>query len=286
MRSFFEGPPGWMKAPVRMTNGALKDMGIDPVKMMLSMCDSPAGSMGASMFNSFGQIWPGTTEELIHEMKRMMYDPRQVVRAIDCASNSLAIFSLMENVIYQDPQLLYFLGAQMVHSPRVARAIVNLASQPLVKNPQMPPPYYGYHNNYSPNRIKPKFTYPGAELLLSVLDPLLFNQLTYAMHSHPQLLLEFLNIIEKNKKQAFAFKTGPGSLTYVMMSWGSPEHSYDGSEIGMERFIYLVLANVKAANQFFSILESLDKDTQKRLLDVMFIGRRFSYNKYDQQYTP
>ncbi|MCB0392204.1 MAG: hypothetical protein KDD58_13010 [Bdellovibrionales bacterium] len=266
MQSFMEGPSGWMKAPVRMANGMAKDMGMDPMKMMLSMCKSPMGSAGASAFKMFGRMWPGATEELISEMKKMMYNPYMVVEAIDCASQSYEVFDLMKSVIQQDHTLVYYLGMQMISQEPVAKAMMRLARTPYQsRNPQ--------------TQKVVVLGYPGAELLLTVLDSLVFSQMTTAMNRYPQMVMALLDVVEKNKELAFDFRLGRGSMMYTLMDWRQPQHSYDGSEIALEQFIYIVLSDLNSANKFFEIIEAIDVNNKKHLLDILFLGKRFNYDK-------
>ncbi len=253
--TFMSGPQAWMRVPAEASVEAMKVAGMDPTKLMLQQCETGMGKMGAGMFDMMGGLMPGANGIMVREMKQMMYNPAMVHRAIYCAQQNFALFNLLKKAIWMDSSLLHFLGGQVVEQKAVALEVMNLVLKP------------AYRSNG-------QVYYPGAELFLNNIDPVLFTQVTYAMEKYPEIVLPMIKMIKLNKERAFHFR---GPLMRSVMTWGRADNAVDGVEVAFERFINSVMSSTETALAYFDLIESVDTNTKHALLDVLFLGHRFSF---------
>lgn len=240
-----------MKMGQQMMGGMTQMM--DPTQMMMQMCGTGMGQMAGGAMNMMGSMMSmmpmgGNMVQGMSSsaMRQVLSNPQMTLKAISCAQRNQQMVQMMLKTLAGDRGLLHQMGRTMVRDPRIAKAMMDLA----LRKPQV------------------------GDFLLSRIDKVLFNELSYAMILHQGMAYDVAHLAWIHRKRHL--KVG-SPLIQTLHAWGEVEQEYDGVEFATERFLFAVYSDINAGYLFMKTMAELDETTRDYLLDVIFLGKIKNY---------
>ena len=236
--------------------------GMGPSQMLMQMCGSSMGNMAAGMMNGasnmasmvpiMGGMFNGMKQGMTSQMmSEVLKDPKLTLQALHCAKQNNQVVHMMLETMSKNRRLLHRMGNEMVRNPWVAHSMIELA----LMKPQV------------------------GRFLLHRIDGTLFHMMTYALVYHPSLAQGIVELVWLHRQEVLR-KNSP--LLRVFTRWGEVENDGDGVEMAVERFVYAIFSDVKAANLFMRCLDEADREVEEYLLDIIFLGK-IEKHYYDYQ---
>jgi hypothetical protein len=239
--------------------GMMRGMMGQGQNIMLAMCGSPMGNMGAGMWNQMGGMMgsvPGFGG-MMNGMRRgmtveaswaILSDKQTTMKALECAKRNPKVVPMMIEVSESDSRILYHVADLMVKDRDFAFSLIDFV-------------------NISPM---------GAQYLLSKVDSKLVAKLIEAVEVHEGLAYPVLKFVTTYRNLAIKAKA---PMMNALTRWGDPEVDFDGEEKTFLKMMKVTFKKFKSVQQFFGLVEKLEPKDQQDLFNTMFLGKVYSFDQ-------
>ncbi|RDH81575.1 MAG: hypothetical protein DIZ80_15990 [endosymbiont of Galathealinum brachiosum] len=197
----------------------------------------------------FGMFCPDLDKMAGSFFSKILENPDLTLEMMACANANDGMLSFMIDVMDKNPGLLRQVGYYMEQTGdgtsqgcELGEALTQMALN---------------HSNMK-------------NFLFAKIDDDLYGSLSAGMQCKNETTVNVTKLLDQNAEQVLQ---GSTPFTRAFANMGTVDDSDDGNEIATEDVFSAVFANVTAAGNFMSALSQVDGETQKSMMDLMFLGK-------------
>lgn len=204
-----------------------------------------ASQMGYQMYSMFS--WMPFIGDMMNTAAGMFFsqvlnNPQLTLDMIICAKGNDAMVQTMIKVVSANPQLLYKMQEIMRQSNKFTYHFMDLA----LINPSL------------------------AAFFFDVIHDDLYEAMTHPLVRSQEIRVQMGKLMVQYGKDEMQ----PNKpFARVFFNLGEAGNDTDGNEIANERFYYAMFGNLESAHAFMDTLEKMDAQSQKAMLDFVFLGK-------------